>query len=238
MSVEPVSPETVAQVFDILEPSTARKRALLAQQLKDLPYQARLVRTVDAATRLADARGQLEVLRNKCGSAVGNGGQSTPEQIRLRIHNLSDVAQAKLLWAQAWERPEGEEHLIQSGTAMAEIDDLLDTDPTQLIPVIDRALAMLPEKGKKHGGSRRSPNVALRLTIRELAVMFWDIQGREPIISVDYSAHDEKDIFTGPFLRLLQTLLPALGWPDMSATAIRMHWMRVRDLDGWGQKKT
>ena len=194
------------------------------------------MRTVDVGKQLAEAREQLKVLRTKCGRTVRNGGQSTPEQIRSRIRDLSDVAQAKLLWAQVWARPEGEERLIESGTAMDEIDDMLDTDPAQLIPVIDRALAMLPEKGKKHGGSRRSPNVALRLTIRELAVMFWDIQGGDPIISVDYSAHDEKDIFTGPFLRLLQTLLPALGWPDLSPGAIRTHWMKVRKFDGWDKK--
>lgn len=34
--VEPISPETVAQVFGILEPSTTPKRATLAQQLEDL----------------------------------------------------------------------------------------------------------------------------------------------------------------------------------------------------------
>ena len=232
--VEPLSPETVAQVFDILEPSTARKRALLAQQLKDLPDDAKLWRTVKVGKQLADARDELKVLRTKCGRAVRNGGQSTPEQIRWRIQNLSDVARAKLLWAQAWERPEGEEHLIQSGTAMAEIDAILDQDPSQLIPAIARALDMLPKKTNKHGGKRRSPNLALRLTIRELAVMFWEFQGRKPGISVNR----KTGVPTGRFLQLLQTLVPALGWRDLSPKALRRHWLNVRDLDGWGQKKT
>ncbi len=206
-------------------PENGWKRRWLGKKLRELEAEIPIYKRREAIRRPARVRDRFRDLEAACGKAPTARSESFEKRVQKIIRGC-EFTRALLLWHAALvedrARPEA---AIGDGRAQQALERLL-KDPHALCKAAVAAReSVVPKVASGRGGARHKPDWALEQAIILLGVLFWELTGKTPRISVDaISARP-----TGHFLQLLKLCLPPLGWQDFSDEALR-H--KVRKLSG------
>jgi hypothetical protein len=220
----------VDEAVKLLELSKRRQREHLRHHLDDLCQSQRLFDNRKVIKQPAKARDHLNRIRKW---AVKY--RDLPKKAE-RLNSVverncaqSEGAHGLLVWqCGVVLNAETPERLIEDGLAQKHLN-AISTDPDALVVLVDRALGSLgaPVKGKR-GGNRHQEDWTLRQNILLLGVLFKDLTGDKPGISVDPISRQP----TGRFLGFLRLCLGWLGW-ELTEFALREHFRKVRSEEDW-----
>lgn len=216
--------EFIARVANVLDlPKDGWKRRWLGRKLRELETDIPIYKRREAIRRPARVRDRFRSLEAVGGKASPAGSESFEKRVQKIIRGC-EFTRALLLWQAALvedrARPEA---AIGDGRAQQALERLL-KDPHALCKAAVAAReSVVPKVASGRGGARHKSDWALEQAIILLGVLFWELTGKPPKISVNGMSRRP----TGRFLRLLKLCLPSLGWPRKSEEALR-H--KVREL--------
>ena len=218
--------EIIARVAnDLTLPEDGWKRRQLEKKLRELETEVPIYQRREATTQPAKVRDQLGRLLLLCEKASPTGSESFQERIQ-KIVGKYDITRALLLWQAALDEDRAQpESAIRDGRAEQGMERIL-KDPKALCKAAAAAReAVVRKVAHGRGGARHRSDWALEQAIILLGVLFWEVTGKLPKISVDGISGRP----TGHFLQVLKLCLPPLGWRNFSDEALRHT---VRQLRG------
>ncbi len=209
------------------------RRKLLAERLKFL-FEVVAMMERRALRHHAATADQLGRLIERCRRAIKGNVAVPPNAIADLMEPLSDAGALLRYQAAVLITPEYVQAAVEDGRADQQIDHSRG-QPALLLRLAERALGVVaPSVVRGRGGGRHKKDDSAREAIRSVGMLFFELTGEIPTISLKGSAAMKRDMagYGGKFLPFAWLILKSLGM-SRSDHGIYALWRSVRDDDRW-----
>ena len=182
---------------------------------------------------------ELEGLGGRCRTAAQTGNTAPVVKRVLDLMHSDRDSFHLIRYSVARElRPDRPEAVVSDPDTTSKVEEIAETDPSHLGAICDELAARIAiHKGTGRGGARRQDDLRDRFVLESLGYYFEWLTGRRPAATfrgTPLRGEDDvrsKDRYDGPFIRLCQAVLGALG-AEVSSRQVA-DLLRSLDVPGW-----